>query len=99
MLHCILQSHSDDGGFIARSDGVSTWVTFKYERLPMCCHYCGMIRHDLRHCATHFAIEKDGKKVEYQYGDWLKAMGVAKDLHLGVAWENILVPLMLRMVF
>ena len=65
----------------------------------MCCHYCGMIRHDLRHCATHFAIEKDGKKVEYQYGDWLKAMGVAKDLHLGVAWENILVPLMLRMVF
>ena len=78
MLHCLLQSHSDDGGFIARSDGVSTWVTFKYERLPMCCHYCGMIRHDLRHCATHFAIEKDGKKVEYQYGDWLKAMGVAK---------------------
>ena len=44
-------------------------------------------------------MEKDGKKVEYQYGDWLKAMGVAKDLHLGVAWENILVPLMLRMVF
>ena len=30
-------------------------------------------------------MEKDGKKVEYQYGDWLKAMGEAKDLHLGVA--------------
>ena len=85
MLHCLLQSHSDDGEFIAGSDGVSTWVTFKYERLPMFFHYCGMIRHDLRHCATHFAMEKDGKKVENQYGDWLKAVGGLKDLHLGVA--------------
>ena len=27
------------GGFIAGSDGVKTWVSFKYEILPIFCHY------------------------------------------------------------
>lgn len=39
----------------------------------MFCHYCGMLGHDWRHCTTHFAMEKNGGKVEYQYGGWLKA--------------------------
>ena len=41
----------------------------------MFCHYCGMLGHDLKHCATHFALEKNGREVEYQYGNWLKATG------------------------
>lgn len=39
----------------------------------MFCHYCGMLGHDLKHCATHFALEKNGGEVEYQYANWLKA--------------------------
>ena len=31
--------------------------------------------HDLCHCASHFNLTKSGVEVEYQYGDWLKAMG------------------------
>ena len=63
------------GGFISDSDGVGTWVTFKYERLPIFCHYCGLLGHDLRHCARHYAMEKNGGEIEYQYGDWLKVAG------------------------
>ena len=53
------------GGFIAGSDGVKSWVTFKYERLPMFCHYCGILGHDLKHCAVHYDVEKKGGHIEY----------------------------------
>ena len=49
--------------------------TFKYERLPIFCHYCGVLGHDLKHCAVHYAVEKKGGRIEYQYGDFLRAMG------------------------
>ena len=64
------------GGFIAASDGAKTWVSFKYERLPIFCHYCGILGHDLRHCAAHYAMEKKGDRIEYQHGDFLRAVGV-----------------------
>ena len=63
------------GGFIAGSDGERSWVKFKYERLPLFCHYCGLLGHDLRHCANHFTATKSGSEMSYQYGDWLKAIG------------------------
>ena len=63
------------GGFIFGSDGDKMWVSFKYERLPMFSHFCGILGHDLKHCATHFAAEKQGRRVEYQYGYFLKATG------------------------
>lgn len=58
------------GGFCGRIG-----VTFKYERLPMFSNFCGLLGHDLRHCATHFALTKNGGEVVCQYGDWLNAIG------------------------
>ena len=58
------------GGFIVDLDGERTWVNFKYERF---CHFCGLLGHDLNHCARHFAAKKHGDEVDYQYGDWLRA--------------------------
>ncbi|XP_075674849.1 uncharacterized protein At4g02000-like [Castanea sativa] len=55
------------GGFIADSDGERTWVNFKYERLPILCHFCGHLRHDLNHYASHLVPEKIGGVVDYQY--------------------------------
>ena len=63
------------GSFIAGSDGEKHWVNFKYERLPLFCHFCGLLGHDVRNCAEHFAATATGGSIAYQYGDFLKAMG------------------------
>ena len=63
------------GAFLAGSDGKSHWVTFKYECLPLFCHFCGLLGHDLRHCALYLVATKNDGEVICQYGDWLKAMG------------------------
>ena len=53
------------GAYIAGTDGERTWVTFKYERLPMFCHFCGLLGHDIQHCAGHYATEKGNEEVEH----------------------------------
>nr|XP_023883466.1 uncharacterized protein LOC111995768 [Quercus suber] len=63
------------GVFITGLDGVYRWVTFKYERLPLFYHYCGLLRHDVKHCASHFAVSQNGGKVDYQYRESLRALG------------------------
>ena len=63
------------GGFLAGSDGEKAWTTFKYERLPMFCHHCGLLGHDLKHYASYFALTKNGKDAPLQCGEWLKASG------------------------
>ena len=61
------------GGFLLELDGKRHWVTYKYERMPMFCNYCGVLGHDIHHCPTHFSASKMEKSIDYQYGDWLKA--------------------------
>ena len=41
----------------------------------MFCHYCSLLGHDLKHCASYFASTKNKGEVSCQYGDWLKAIG------------------------
>ena len=40
----------------------------------MFCRYCGLLGHDIKHCARHFAALKKGGEVVYPYGDWMKAV-------------------------
>ncbi|KAK7819416.1 hypothetical protein CFP56_040402 [Quercus suber] len=61
------------GGFVAGSDGEQSWVNFKYERLSIFCHYCGLLGHDLKHSASHYAASKKEGEVCCQYGEWLLA--------------------------
>lgn len=39
----------------------------------MFCHMCGLLGHDIRHCARHFALQKNGAVVLCNYGDGLRA--------------------------
>ena len=61
------------GGFLLELDGKRHWVTYKYERMPMFCNYCGVLGHDIHHCPTHFSTSEMEKSIDYQYGDCLKA--------------------------
>ena len=45
------------------------------KRLPILCHYCGLLRHELQFCAQYFSETKSGAEGECGYGDWLKALG------------------------
>lgn len=40
----------------------------------MFCHYCGLLGHDVRHCASFFVASKSGGNVVCQYGEWLKSL-------------------------
>ena len=62
---------------------------FKYERLLVFCHYCGLLGHDLCYCAKYFSKTKAGIDVDCGYGDWLKASGRARSpLKQGVVKEG-----------
>lgn len=49
------------------------WVSFKYERLPNVCYWCGRLNHVDRDC-DHW-IQSNGTltKEEQEYGSWLCA--------------------------
>ena len=43
-----LEKEISRGAFLVGSDGKKYWVDFKYERLPILCHYCGLLGDELR---------------------------------------------------
>ncbi|KAK9994434.1 hypothetical protein SO802_024137 [Lithocarpus litseifolius] len=63
------------GGNIVDPDGVKFWVSFKYERLPTFCFFCGILGHDERHCSGN----SNNPEAHRQYGDWLRANGNPKN--------------------
>lgn len=71
----LLEKEIRRGAFLARSDGKKFRVDLKYEQLPILCHYCGLLGHELQFCAQYFSKTKTGVVVECGYGDWMKAMG------------------------
>nr|POF00084.1 uncharacterized protein CFP56_15941 [Quercus suber] len=37
------------GGYVTDAEGGKHWVTYKYERLPTLCFFCGKLGHDIKH--------------------------------------------------
>ena len=61
------------GKRISLSQGEQSWVSFKYERLPNICYWCGCLNHVDRDCDLW--IESEGKltKENQAYGAWIRA--------------------------
>ncbi|OMO91045.1 Endonuclease/exonuclease/phosphatase [Corchorus capsularis] len=56
------------GFYLQRKDKPSSWVSFKYERIPDFCYHCGRLGHLAKNCT----FRHDGRK-KGNYGQWLKA--------------------------
>jgi hypothetical protein len=50
----------------------STWVAFKYEKLPNFCYLCGVVRHENLGCAVQNVQHDGGLPRDTPFGPWLK---------------------------
>ena len=50
-----------------------TWVSFRYERLPIFCYWCGKLNHDERDCGVWIFSKGSLQQKDQQYGAWLRA--------------------------
>ena len=66
------------GRMVSLGQGKEQWVSFKYERLPNICYWCGCLNHDDRDCELWLDSEGSLKVEELQYGPWLRAAPVSR---------------------
>jgi len=59
------------GRMVSLGQGNESWVSFKYERLPNICYWCGYLNHDDRDCETQLESEGSLKVEDQQFGSWL----------------------------
>ena len=52
--------------------GGSTWVSFKYERLPIICYWCGRLDHDEKDCSLWIESKGSLKPQDKQFGPLCK---------------------------
>lgn len=53
--------------------GKETWISFKYERLPIFCYWCGCLTHGDKDCDVWMRSKGTMIRAEQQYGAWLRA--------------------------
>ena len=61
------------GRVICLEDGKELWVSFKYERLPNLCYWCGRITHNDRDCELWLDSEGTLEDSDKRYGPWIRA--------------------------
>lgn len=61
------------GRLITLDNGREQWVSFKYERLPNLCYWCGLLTHCDKDCNKWIDSEGSLQQKDQQYGPWLRA--------------------------
>ena len=49
------------------------WVSFRYKRLPIFCHWCGVLNHDYKECDLWLQSKGELRTDSQEYGSWLRA--------------------------
>ena len=65
------------GRVICLEDDKELWVSFKYERLPNLCYWCGRLTHSDRDCDLWLDSEGTLEETDKKYGPWLRAQPFA----------------------
>ena len=61
------------GRLITLENGKEHWVSFKYERLPNLCYWCGLLTHGDKDCNKWIDSEGSLQSEDQQFGPWLRA--------------------------
>ena len=61
------------GRVVSMENGKKSWITFKYERLPNICYWCGRINHSDHDCEIWLDSEDSSTETQKQFGPSLRA--------------------------
>ena len=61
------------GRLVTLNDEKQVWISFKYERLPNLCYWCGRLTHDDRDCELWIESEGSLKSEQREFGPSLRA--------------------------
>ena len=61
------------GRKVVFEDGKEGWVTFKYEKLPNFCYWCGLVSHDDKDCGRWLSSKGTLAIESQEFGAWLQA--------------------------
>ena len=61
------------GRAISFGDNAEGFVSFKYERLPNLCYWCGMFSHEDKDCSLWLRNKGSLKVNDQQFGQWIRA--------------------------
>ncbi len=61
------------GRLVGLGGGRDMWISFKYEKLPNFCYWCGCLTHADKDCPIWLRSKGSLKIETQQYGSWLRA--------------------------
>ena len=61
------------GRKVLLGQGKEEWISFKYEKLPNFCYWCGLVSHDDKECSIYLASKGALNSDQQGYGPWLRA--------------------------
>ncbi len=61
------------GRKISVDDNSERWISFKYERLPNFCYWCGRVTHGEKDCSIWLANKNTFRQSDQQFGPWMRA--------------------------
>lgn len=72
------------GRLITLENGKQVWISFKYERLPNVCYWCGHLIHDDKECEIWIDSEGTLKPEDRQFGPGLRAAAFTPTKKMGL---------------